>query len=405
MPKFAAQIDTMKIPVLGLTPQSGSSAPSAPVSGQLWNDTGTNSMRRWNGSSWEIVGAGSTPGAHTHAIADVTGLQTALNGKAPTSHTHSIANVTGLQAALDGKAPTSHTHTIANVTGLQAALDAKQATISAGTTSQYWRGDKTWQTLNKAAVGLSNVPNVDATNASNITSGTLPTSVLPPLAVNEVFTAANQAAMLALPAQRGDMAIRTDNGRTYVLSTDSPGTLADWKEVTAAGSVVSVNGQTGTVTLTAANVGAAPTTHGHALTDSNITGVLPIAQVPTGTSGTTVALGNHSHSLSSGTITGTLPISKGGTGASTPKAAREALEAGSYLDGLLPTMPAGVWVEVMWNTSLSTVDYPSSVSFYDVSTDEPIILDYRHGTNSNSLEVRSDIAFASDAIRIVVSAR
>lgn len=35
--------------------------------------------------------------------------------------------------------------------------------------------------------------------------------------------------------------------------------------------------------------------HGHSLADSNIVGTLPIAQVPTGTSSTTVALGNHTH--------------------------------------------------------------------------------------------------------------
>jgi hypothetical protein len=62
--------------------------------------------------------------------------------------------------------------------------------------------------------------------------------------------------------------------------------------------------------------GKANTVHGHALTDANITGVLPIAQVPTGTTGTTVALGNHGHSLSDSNITGTLPISKIPTGTS-----------------------------------------------------------------------------------------
>lgn len=36
--------------------------------------------------------------------------------------------------------------------------------IAAGTTAQYWRGDKSWQTLDKAAVGLGNVDNIsDAT--------------------------------------------------------------------------------------------------------------------------------------------------------------------------------------------------------------------------------------------------
>ncbi len=48
-----------------------------------------------------------------------------------------------------------------------------EPTITPGTTSQYWRGDKTWQTLDKTAVGLSNVANVDTTNAGNIASGTL----------------------------------------------------------------------------------------------------------------------------------------------------------------------------------------------------------------------------------------
>jgi hypothetical protein len=64
---------------------------------------------------------------HGHAIIDVTGLQTALDGKAATSHTHIIGDVTGLQTALDGKAAASHTHVIADVTGLQTALDGKQA--------------------------------------------------------------------------------------------------------------------------------------------------------------------------------------------------------------------------------------------------------------------------------------
>lgn len=50
----------------------------------------------------QVAGSYATA-AHTHIIADVTGLQTALDGKADSSHTHTIANVTGLQTALDGK--------------------------------------------------------------------------------------------------------------------------------------------------------------------------------------------------------------------------------------------------------------------------------------------------------------
>jgi hypothetical protein len=48
-------------------------------------------------------------------------------------------------------------------TNVDDALDhlhtTKEPTITAGTTSQYWRGDKSWQTLDKTAVGLGNIDN------------------------------------------------------------------------------------------------------------------------------------------------------------------------------------------------------------------------------------------------------
>ena len=63
---------------------------------------------------------------HEHEIADVTGLQAALDGKAQSGHNHTIAQVSGLQAALDGKSGTGHGHAIGDVSGLQTALDGKQ---------------------------------------------------------------------------------------------------------------------------------------------------------------------------------------------------------------------------------------------------------------------------------------
>jgi hypothetical protein len=65
------------------------------------------------------------PGDGETAIADITGLQTALNGKAPSSHTHAIANVTDLQSALDGKASSAHTHAQSDVTNLVSDLAGK----------------------------------------------------------------------------------------------------------------------------------------------------------------------------------------------------------------------------------------------------------------------------------------
>lgn len=67
--------------------------------------------------------------AHTHPISDVTGLQSALDGKAAASHTHTIANVTGLQSALDSKSNIGHTHAITDVANLQSTLAALQASL------------------------------------------------------------------------------------------------------------------------------------------------------------------------------------------------------------------------------------------------------------------------------------
>jgi hypothetical protein len=49
-------------------------------------------------------------------------------------------------------------------TDLQDALDAKEDAITAGTISEYFRGDKTFQTLDKSAVGLDQVDNTSDAN-------------------------------------------------------------------------------------------------------------------------------------------------------------------------------------------------------------------------------------------------
>jgi hypothetical protein len=86
-------------------------------------------------------------------------------------------------------------------------------------------------------------------------TGMLGTAQLPPLAINEVFTAASAAEVQALTAQRGDMVIRTDTSTTYVLATDSPSTLSDWKVLASPGAVTSVAGRMGAVVLAKADVG------------------------------------------------------------------------------------------------------------------------------------------------------
>jgi hypothetical protein len=82
----------------------------------------------------------------------------------------------------------------------------------------------------------------------------VPTIYLPATIINNVFVVGSQAAMLALAATQGDIAIRTDLNKSYALATNSPSTLADWKELLSPASVLSVNGLTGTVTVTTTNI-------------------------------------------------------------------------------------------------------------------------------------------------------
>lgn len=90
---------------------------------------------------------------------------------------------------------------------------------------------------------------------ADLVGGKIVSSQLSSLSISQPFPVANQAAMLALTAERGDIAIRADNGKTFVLSTDNPGTLADWIEMPATGVITSVNGQTGIVILGKTDIG------------------------------------------------------------------------------------------------------------------------------------------------------
>lgn len=120
-------------------------------------------------SALEAVAAGKANASHTHTIADVYGLQSALDGKAASNHgTHvtysstspvmdgtasvgsastvarsdhkhptdtsraSQADLDALETVVSGKANTSHTHSISNVTNLETTLSGKQATITGG---------------------------------------------------------------------------------------------------------------------------------------------------------------------------------------------------------------------------------------------------------------------------------
>ncbi|HDS1100458.1 TPA: hypothetical protein ACOEPF_000436 [Stenotrophomonas maltophilia] len=87
----------------------------------------------------------------------------------------------------------------------------------------------------------------------------IPTQYLPALAITATYVVNSEAAQLALVVEEGDVAVRTDQNRTYIQNGGTSGTMADWTQLLMpAAPVQSVNGKTGTVVLTLADLGAAP---------------------------------------------------------------------------------------------------------------------------------------------------
>lgn len=184
--------------------------------------TTTVQQKKWD--DYKPLIDGKAPISHGHTIAEVTNLQTTLDGKAPTVHTHTIANVTNLQTTLDGKAPTVHSHTLANIS-------------DAGTSAS-----------KNVGTAVGNVPLIGA-------NGKLDGGIMPAIAITDTFVVNSQTAMLALNVEVGDIAVRSDQNKTYILRVEPATVLANWQELlTPTSPVTSVNGKTGVVTISATDL-------------------------------------------------------------------------------------------------------------------------------------------------------
>ncbi len=140
---------------------------------------------------------------------------------------------------------------------------------------------------------------------------------LPAIAITDTFAVASQSAMLALTAEKGDVAVRSDLSKSYILSTNSPSVLADWKELlTPTDTVLSVNSLTGAVTLTQDNIGDGTTYKQYSATEKTKLGNITLANTFATSGSYTLTLtqtGNTSVTLpTSGTLvstTGTATLS------------------------------------------------------------------------------------------------
>jgi hypothetical protein len=91
-------------------------------------------------------------------------------------------------------------------------------------------------------------------------------SISPTLVITDTFVVSSQAAMLALTgAEKGDVAVRTDVNKTFILTASPYSTLSNWQELlTPTDVVTSVAGRQGAVTLSNTDIsglGTAATTN------------------------------------------------------------------------------------------------------------------------------------------------
>ena len=188
------------------------------------------------------------------SIATGTGL---AGGPITGTGTISLAN-TAVTPAAYGSATQSPTFTVDAQGRLTAAANATIApafsaiTSTPTTLSGYGITDAILSSEKGAANGV-------ATLGAN---SKIPSNQIPAIAITDTFVVASEAAMIALTtAEKGDVAVRTDLNKSFILTADPYSTLANWQELlTPTAAVSSVNGQTGVVSLTASDVSAVPTT-------------------------------------------------------------------------------------------------------------------------------------------------
>lgn len=123
--------------------------------------------------------------------------------------------------------------------------------------------------VTKSQIGLGNVDNTSDINKPISTAtqsalddkadldedGKVPTSQLPALAITDVFVVSSEAEQITLEAQKGDVAVRTDENKTYIHNGGTSGTISDWTLLnTPTDLVLSVNGQTGIVVIGIADI-------------------------------------------------------------------------------------------------------------------------------------------------------
>lgn len=305
--KFLVPIDLSQNELQNARVQNAFPAPSSPEPGQIYFDTNSNVLNFYDGTGWVATGDISAASISALADVEITTVAdrqflvydgNSSNWINSTIDLGDLNNVdtsgaaTGNALVFDGTnwVPATIAYELGELT------DVTLATLTAGNvlyfdgegwvnqtldtddvtegTNLYYTDGRVQDVIESASVG--DLSDVDLTGltagdalvfdgedwvvdrstyqktsekgqadgyASLDASGKVPTTQIPDLAITDTFVVADEAARLALDVQRGDVAVQTDTGETYILAGDDPSDLGDWVLLAEPGaSVRSVSG-------------------------------------------------------------------------------------------------------------------------------------------------------------------
>jgi hypothetical protein len=233
------------------TTPSGTTFPLTPKIGDVFYLTNAapalNLLKVYNGSSWISVGVVNHDATLT---GDGISSNLSLANDAVTTVKIADGNVTDVKIATGISASKVGLGNVNNTsdadkpisTATQAALDLK-ATVASVTNGLLLKLDATQKAV------ADGVATLDAT-------GKVPSAQIPAISFSSTTVLADEASMLALSsAIKGDVVVRTDVSKNYILSALPASTLSNWVQLlTPAAPVQSVNGLLGTVSLTKADI-------------------------------------------------------------------------------------------------------------------------------------------------------
>lgn len=218
--------------------------------------------------------AGNPTFALANDLAALEGLSTiglAVRTGADLWTTRSLASTTLALSTADGVGgnPTINLSTTGTAGTYKSVTTDAYGRVIAGTNPTTLAGYGITDAVNVTSLGVANgVATLDS-------NGKLNTSQVSALAISDTFVVASQAAMLSLTnADVGDVAVRTDLNRSFILRSAPSSTLANWQELlTPTDAVLSVNGQTGAVTINTGvmSIGATAPAAGLTITGSPVT--------------------------------------------------------------------------------------------------------------------------------------